>query len=118
MPRVDADDVLAIRPSATDPIPFILTASLMVDTYLLDENLSDAFLSEIEKWWAAHLAELAEPLVTSKKLSTTSVTVSHGKLGAGLASTRYGQQVLMMWPGFAVTADGATVMKKATFNVF
>lgn len=119
MPRVDAEDVLAIRPSTKDPIPFILTASLLVDQYLLDEELSEAFLTEIEKWWSAHLAEIADPLVTSKKLGETQVTISHGKLGEGLASTRYGQQVIMMWPGFTATPDGTgTVMKKATFHVF
>jgi hypothetical protein len=114
MPRVDPEDVLAIRPSATDPIPFILTASLMVDTYLLDENLSELFLAEIEKWWAAHLAEVSQPLATSKKLSNTTVTVSHGKLGEGLASTRYGQQVLAFWPALGQVLT----VKQAKFHVF
>jgi hypothetical protein len=120
MPRVDVEDVQAIRPGTVNPIPFIVTASLLVDQYLLEEELSELFLTEIEKWWAAHLCELADPLVTTKKLGETQVTISHGKLGEGLASTRYGQMVIMMWPAFAATTNGGTgiITKKATFHVF
>jgi hypothetical protein len=114
MPRVIPADVLAIRATTADPLPFILTATQLVDRYCVSFGLSETFLAEVERWWSAHLMEVASPQVTQQKLGDTSLTFAHGKLGDGLASTRYGQQLLAMVPDLMTV----TTLKTATFDVF
>jgi hypothetical protein len=96
MPRVVPSDVLAIRPSTLDPMPFILTATVVVDVYLGSVGLPALQLAEIERWLAAHFLEVAEPSLVAKRLGDTSVTMDKMKLGEALNGTRYGQQVLLL----------------------
>src|SRR5262245_11209258 len=96
MPRVVGEDVTAIRPSTTDPMPFILTASVLVDSYVALQGLALGLLMEIERWLAAHLMETSARMVASKRIGQTTVTYATGKLGEGLKSTLFGQQVLLL----------------------
>ncbi len=96
MPRVVPSDVIAIRPTTQEVLPFLLTASTLVDTYLAQAGLPIALLATIETWLTAHFMAVADPQVTKKDLGDTSVTYAHGTLGKGLESTSYGQQVLLL----------------------
>lgn len=110
MPRVTDDDVKAILPTSLEPYPFILAATVLVDTYL--GTASTTLLTEVERWWAAHLVACADPTVHEKRLGQTTVVFDGAKLGEGLKSTRYGQQVLLLAPQLATIT-----MKRATINV-
>jgi len=115
MPRIVPSEVIAIRPTSLDPMPFILTATVLVDTYLSSAGLSATLLTEIERWWTAHLLEVAEPSVVSKRISDTTVTMDRMKLGEGLKGTRYGQQVLLL--DTSGTLAQVAGMKRATVFV-
>lgn len=116
MPRTTAYAVHAIRPSARDPLPYIMTATGLVDHYLGTSGYSTAWLTEIETWWTCHLMEVAEPRATSTKLGDTTVTYGRTDVGMGLEATLYGQQVLTMDPKGLLAAQTAT--KQAVFDVF
>jgi hypothetical protein len=90
--------VTDILPTTLDVMPFLLTASTLVDTYLGTADVSFAVLQEIERWLAAHLCCLADPRATQRRLGATEVTMERPQLGKGLESTRYGQQVLLLDP--------------------
>lgn len=97
--RTTDADVKAIITTQLDTVPFILTASLLVDTYLASANLSNTLLREIEKYWAAHLVRLREPQVIHKEIDETVVKYATPKAAEGLASTGYGQTVLDLTGG-------------------
>ena len=115
MPRVVPSEVQAIRPTSLDPMPFILTATVLVDTYLGSVGLSATLLTEIERWLAAHFLEVASPSVVSKRLGDTAVTMDKMKLGDALKGTRYGQQVLLL--DTSGTLAQVAGMKRATVFV-
>ncbi len=116
MPRVVPEDVTAIRATTLDPMPFILTATVLVDTYLAAAGLPATLLTEIERFLAAHFMELSEPQVTQKRLGDTSVTLDRMKLGEGLRGTRFGQQVLLL--DTSGTLAQVAGMKRATVFVY
>src|SRR5215510_13573123 len=92
--RTTDGHVKAIIATDLNTLPFIQTASRLVDTHLLAAGFSEDLLAEIETWWAAHLVCMREPRETQVKLGETSITYEKGNLGQGLQSTRYGQVVL------------------------
>lgn len=115
MPRTTPAAVLELRPSARDPLPFILTAGLLVDTHLATAGLSAALLEEIEKYWAAHLMEIGERTVIRTQLGDSSFTLESVKLGEGLKSTLYGQTVLLLDPTGVLTTTG---LRRVVFDAF
>lgn len=96
MPRTTDAAVKEILATALNTMPFIMTASVLVDAYLGTSGLSEPHLSEIERWWAAHLVTIREPQVAKKDLGDTSVTFVRGQLKTGLEATLYGQTVLQL----------------------
>jgi hypothetical protein len=94
--RATPAEVVAIFPTTVDVLPFMMTASTLVETTLGVSGLGEPTLREIEIWWTAHLLSLSSPAVISRKLGQTDLTYEHGTLGTGLASTRYGQVVLQL----------------------
>jgi len=99
--RATPADVVAIFPTSVDVIPYLMTASTLVDVYLGASGLSVALLFEIERWLTAHLVALAHGSgggVTQRKIGDTSISYGQAQLGTGLASTRFGQTVLALDP--------------------
>ena len=89
---------------------YIATASLLVDSYLSTTTLSDDVLTEIEKWWTAHLiSTTVQRMVTQEKLGDAAVTYA-GTYGAGLSSTSYGQMVLMLDASGTLSRAGKQVI--------
>jgi len=117
MPRVVPEDVQALRPGTTNPLPFIITAHFMVNRFLVPLTYSEGELWDAERWWAAHLCELADPRIIEQKLGDTSQKWQTLKVGEGLSATWYGQQLKMLIPEIA-DVIAATSLKKATFDVF
>ena len=115
MPLVTDSDVKQILDTDVDTTPFINAADLIVTQYLTTSGLSTAMLTEIERWLAAHLTCMMDPRETAKAMGDARVSFEQGTLGAGLQSTRYGQQVLLLdWTG---TIAGAS-LRRTTFRVF
>ncbi|HEX6827157.1 MAG TPA: hypothetical protein VF077_12640 [Nitrospiraceae bacterium] len=114
MPRVTAEDVLAIKPTMLAPIPFIQTASRLVDYYCLPMGLPADLLYEVELYWAAHLVSLADPQVHQQRMGDTAQTFATANLGTGFEASPYGQMVVQMVPDLAT----ATSLKTAAFDVF
>lgn len=98
MARVDDAGVKTILATSIDTTPFIQTATLMVDTYLLNAGLSADLLTEIERWLAAHFACIRDPRLRESRADTVSVVTERGQAGTGLQATSYGQQVAMLDP--------------------
>ncbi len=115
MPRVVPSDVIAIRPTTQEVLPFLLTASTLVDTYMTQAGYAASLLAEIEKWWCAHLMEATDPRAMTTALGDTRVTRSQGKLGKGLEGTMYGQQVLLLDTSGLLVGIGT--MKRASIWV-
>ena len=113
--RVTDLDVKAILDTEVNTQPFITAASLLVDHHLLSAGLSAALLKEIERWLAAHFTAVRDPRFTQIKTEQDAFVYSHGKMGQGLMSTMYGQQVIAMDPtGLLVQA---TTKQPASFRV-
>lgn len=113
--RTTDSDVKAIISTDLNTVPFILTASLLVDTYLGTSPLSAGLLREIEKYWTAHLIRVREPQVQRTEIGDTVVQYTTGKAAIGLESTPYGQTVLDLAQGLLtqVTAATGTPIRRA-----
>ena len=76
--------------------PFILTADKLITSILVGTTLSSDTLYEIEKWLSAHLiASITQRAVIEEKIGDAAVRYNASK-GEGLASTPYGQAVLLL----------------------
>lgn len=96
MARVTDTEVFEIiTTTLTDIDVFIDQANLIVTAYLGDSNLSDTVLKEIERNVAAHMLSAQDPRVKSTKVDVLSETYT-GTFGAGLASTPYGQNAMLL----------------------
>jgi len=95
MARVTAAEVQAIMSSyPADLTAFIAAANVTVTGYLTGKGLEADQLKEIERWLAAHLAELQKPVKESLEMGPMKLKYAQGKLGLDL--TRYGQQVKVL----------------------
>ena len=98
--RTTEEEVLAILPADTvldygQLDPYILSANVLV-TDLLEDEHTDAVLTEIEKWLAAHMASVVrERLIKEAGAGGAEVTYA-GWWTDGLGATQYGQMVLML----------------------
>lgn len=113
--RVTDLDVKAIMDTEVNTTPFIVAASLQVDHYAPLAGWSTALAKEIERWWAAHNVCARDPRFAQIKTEGDAFTYAMGKLGEGLKSTPYGQQVLAMDPS-GILAQ-ATMQQPASFRV-
>jgi len=96
--RVTGDQVKKIietNLTAPEISPFIKAANLMVTDWLDDSGLSATHLKEIERWLAAHLVAIRDPVYKSEKTGDASAT-RFGTAGLGLDFTPYGQQVKVL----------------------
>jgi hypothetical protein len=115
--RATDADVQAISPTGQNTMPYLLTATTLVDAYLGTSALAPALLFEIERWLAAHLQALAHGSgggVTQRKIGELTLSYTPSQLGTGLASTRFGQMVLALDPTGALGNVGA---KRALLKV-
>ena len=116
MIRVTAEDVYLLRPSETPAQSFIELAHLLIEQSLATAGYSEPLLTEIERWWAAHLMEAADPRAIDRRLGDTQVKYGTAPDGTGLAATRYGQQVLALDTGGYLLAT-TEALKPASFYV-
>ena len=94
--RVSDSEVKDIIDTDIDDIaPFIRVANILVTAKLGGKGLSDAHLTEIERWLAAHFVSMRDPRIISEKTGEASVTY-YGKFGLGLDGSQYGQTVKML----------------------
>ena len=97
--RTNVTDVRTIINTSLEDVDiqsYITSASLMIDTYMSESELSSSILQEMEKWLVAHLISVSrERAAQSESVGNASITYS-GKFGEGLKSTSYGQMVLML----------------------
>jgi|KBSMisStandDraft_5_1062788.scaffolds.fasta_scaffold1329434_1 hypothetical protein len=96
--RAFPTEVLALRPSTVDPVPFIAIAHLLVDQALLTRGVGEETLAMLEVLLTAHLMELSSPGVVSKQIGDTRIAYDRKSVGSGLLSTRYGQMVAALDP--------------------
>ena len=90
-------DVLERTSTEAEIKPFVKTAEIVVDNYLLGEDIGDGLLSEIGVWLAAHFATVKYR--RSGQESTGDVQVRYyAKIGFGFESTEYGQQAVLLDP--------------------
>ena len=113
--RVTDADVKAILDTTVNTEPFIVAASLLIDTHLASAGLSLALLTEIERWLAAHLVCIRDPRLHEARADSVSLRFERGKPGSGLDATGYGSQVKLLDPTGIL--DTVLTMKRATFNV-
>lgn len=99
MARVTATEVRAImgEPDSAIVDPHISVATVLVDDTLLDQGLSDPTLKNIELYLSAHFALLTlENGPLAKKMVGEANEGYHNVYKGGLASTRFGQQALLL----------------------
>ena len=75
---------------------FITTASMFVDNYLADKTgLTDANLTLIERYLAAHFLSVQDPRVKAERIDIISQTYTN-EYGKGLNGTAYGQTAVLL----------------------
>jgi hypothetical protein len=77
-------------------VPFIESASAIVDDVLADQDLSDLRLELIERWLAAHFYVLRDPRRKSETVGPITQTLEMGKTGLHLQATQYGQTAMLL----------------------
>ena len=100
--------IIAVK--ATIPLtPFIDVANNMVTDVCLDSGYTDAKLTLIETWLAAHFYAVRDPRVDMEKAGSVSQKFQY-EVDLNLAVTVYGQQAMV------IDSDGnlAKVNKQAT----
>lgn len=114
-------DVIETSLTGDAVLPFIRTASLLVDEHLapISPALGASLLKEIETYLAAHFITLYEPRV--KREDGGSVGFSYegaAKDGAmGLSSSRYGQTAMMLDPSGTLSALNSEKRQAFIFRV-
>lgn len=86
---IDVDDSISLT-------PFITAANITITAQMTGSGLAAATLKELERWLAAHFVAIRDPRTSSESIGGTSVSYNAPKLGAGLDSTPYGQQVKLL----------------------
>ncbi len=96
-PLVLSTDVQAVGSfDVTDFDPYIAAAHTVVETLLLNLNLSDDLLKLIETYLAAHFTALKDPRVRQVAMHSANITYALPAMGAGFAGTIYGQTALAL----------------------
>ena len=98
--RVTEEDVLAILATDTELDygmidPYITSANVFI-TGILEGKLSDPVLFEIERWLSAHMASVSRERLAKEEGAGGAYIKYAGEWGDALASTQYGQMVLML----------------------
>lgn len=75
---------------------FIAAANLTITAQMTGSGLAVATLKELERWLAAHFVAIRDPRTSSESIGGASISYTVPKLGAGLDSTPYGQQVKLL----------------------
>lgn len=117
MARVAASDVKDIIDTALDEFQieaFISTANLLVTEKLSGGDLSDAMLTEIEKYLAAHLICLRDQRVQNSSMDGMNLTYQ-GQTGMRLEATQYGQTVQILDTTGAFASSGLKAVKFSAF---
>ena len=104
--RADVPGVCAIVDTdlVNDQVePFIVTANVFVDENLiLDPPLSDAILTQIETYLAAHFLTLFEPRVKQEAADGARFTYECDT-ALGLSSSKFGQMAMVLDPSGTLT---------------
>ena len=74
---------------------FVNASNLMI-TELITSSLSEAMLTEIERWLAAHMISMGPSRMTEREKIGDAEVKYAGKFGEGLKATSYGQMVLSL----------------------
>ncbi len=94
--RVTASEVKVIIDTSLsdgDVDSFINSANIMVNNILGDEDLNEDLLTEIEKWYTAHLIAVSrDRQAQSETVDNASIRYA-GQYGTNLNMTSYGQTV-------------------------
>ena len=77
--RVTDAGVKTILDTTIDTSPFITAANLLIDYHLLGQGLTEAVLTEIERWYAAWLACGRDPRAQSVRTDDTTVQYQEGQ---------------------------------------
>lgn len=81
----------------TQLIPFMEMSHELVDELCLDSGYTEARLTKIETWLAAHFYAIRDPRSTQESAGVSAQYES--RVDLNLALTRYGQQVLLLDTG-------------------
>lgn len=120
--RVSDNEVREIKPSdsISDYTPFIETANVLVSEInsRFGKNFSEARLTQIEKWLAAHYASAQDPMVARERFEQAEKTYQIGNRQMyGIMSDTYGQTANTLSEGcllefekrkFTISSIGAT----------
>lgn len=110
--RVTNAEVLEIMDtSLTDVKPFILAANVVVNRISQNcaSGLDERTLKEVERWYAAHLISVRDPLLVKEKFENAENTYQRGGASRdgdrGIMSTHYGQQANTLSGGCLAQED-------------
>ncbi len=117
--RVTDQEVTALIavPDGKSVMPFIETATLIVDEQLVSKGLSDARLKQIELYLAAHFVTLMEEKgsLVREDVGEARQSMWGVSLGTGLTMTRFGQQAIALDTS-GTLSNMATISKSAQFR--
>ena len=118
MARVTDSKVRGIRPSdtITDYTPFIETASIVVDELneRFGKSFTEAKLTQIELWYAAHLAIAQDPTVARERFEQAEATYQVGNRQLyGVMADSFGQTANTLAEGCLVEIEKKTYSIKS-----
>ena len=111
--RVNSTQVKAIIDTSVDDVSdWINTANVIVEAHLLGTGQSDAVLSKVELYLAAHFVALTEERGGLIRSSAEEAAETYADIyGKGFQSTRYGQQAISIDASGKLAALGVANLK-------
>lgn len=112
--------IIDFDPSIDDITPFINTAnSLVTEQCALITTYDDVRLELIERWLSAHFIAVRDPRYVAENIGAAGGSYQQGQIGANLAATTYGQQVLLLDSagGLARISEHVAKGKRGTVGV-
>ncbi len=110
-------EIIDIDENITNILPFIMTASNLVDRIEKKDSTIDAgTLRLIEQWLSAHFVAISDMRSDNEKAGSVGQKFQY-KLGLNLQVTMYGQQALIIDPtGLLKTLNSNDAPKVASMN--
>ena len=92
--EADVEEIIEVD-SSIDVSVFIISAHIIVEKLLSSSGYEEDQLTEIERWFSAHLVAIRQGQIINEKIGEAQVAYG-GNYGQGLDFTKYGQQVKIL----------------------
>lgn len=104
----EVKEIITTRLTDARVSTFITASNLVIDNNLLNEGMSDALLTELERWLSAHFICAEDARADTEKIGPVEVKYQSSNRGFNLDSTSFGQRVKLLDTSGILASAGKT----------